>query len=173
MVTVFGLFSLAYGYSSGFCCCCCYCCWYKSFWCHTVMVHDLPTNNTLDSNGLVCNRKEHFMLQKSRMLGSPTTKKERPWSELARGIGEGVGDLYLNLGSISKDIPEPLLAPGDGCVCVWGVWGVCVWGGGVCGNCCWGSLETVAKEVWKLLLTHCSCPRANGQAVSDGRTVSD
>ena len=38
-----------------------------------------------------------------------------------------MGDLYLNLGSVSRNIPEPLLGS--------------------------GGLETVVGEVWKLLLT--------------------
>ena len=41
------------------------------------------------------------------------------------------------------------------------------------GNCCWGSLETVAEEVWKLLLTHCPCLKLGGKAASDCREVSD
>lgn len=52
--------------------------------------------------------------------------------------------ILLNLGSISKDIPEPLLGPGVG----------------VAGNYSWGSLETAAVKVaWQLLmaefLTNC------------------
>ena len=35
-----------------------------------------------------------------------------------------------------------------------GAWGA--------GNSCWGSLETVAEEVQKLLLTHCPCIRPGG-----------
>jgi len=36
-----------------------------------------------------------------------------------------------------------------------------------------GGLETVAEEVWKLLLSHCPCLRSGGRAASDGRAVSD
>ena len=35
---------------------------------------------------------------------------------------------------------------------------------------CWGGLETVAEEVWKLLLTHCPCLRPGGRAASEAWT---
>ena len=35
---------------------------------------------------------------------------------------------------------------------------------------CWGGLETVAEEVWKLLLTHCPCLRPGGGAASEAWT---
>jgi hypothetical protein len=45
---------------------------------------------------------------------------------------------------------------------------VCVCGGGGVANCCWASLETVAGEVWKLLLGksgNCCIVFASGQVV--------
>ena len=38
---------------------------------------------------------------------------------------------------------------------------------------CWGDLETVAEEVWKLLLTHCPCLRPGGRAASEAWTLLD
>ena len=33
---------------------------------------------------------------------------------------------------------------------------------------CWGGLETVTEEVWKLLLTHCPCLRPGGALLRPG-----
>ena len=93
--------------------------------------------------------KVHFILQKSTMLGSIIYKDQDIQVSSQAQCKAHVGNSReWKVGSISVDIPEPLL------------WSRVV-------------VETVAGVAWKLLLTQCPCLRPGGRAVSDGGVVSD
>ena len=100
-----------------------------------------------------------FYSQKSNMLRSPITKIERLKKEITgkpnlkhtRGLSMEMASILTCLGAFHQKY---------------------YWGMGA-GNCCWGSLETIAEKILNLLLTHCSCIKSDSRASSDGRAVSD